>query len=198
VALKQITPNNMNTRTFLSALILSVSSTIAFANPNESSMTVVAGENSSIFKVIYKSAAVTYVQVFIRNNKNEVVFSESFNKMSRFTRPYNFQNLPEGEYTIEVKDRTGKKIEKVNYSLGVVSSLVKVTKLGEQPKYMLSVANKGVNVINVSVYNNLGDQLIYNAHIVDGNFAIVYNLLTAGSYTFIVTDKNGKSSTIEF
>jgi hypothetical protein len=188
----------MNTRILFSALILSVSSTIAFANPNESSMTVVAGEKSNIFKVVYKSAAATHVQVSIRNNKNEVVFSESFNKMSRFTRPYNFQNLPEGEYTIEVKDRMGKKVEKVIYSLGVVNSLVKITKLGEQPKYLLSVTNKGVNVINVSIYNNLGDQLIYNAHIVDGNFAIVYNLVKVGSYTFVVTDENGKINTIEF
>ena len=188
----------MSTRTFFSALILSVSSTIAFANSNESSLTVVAGENANIFKVVYKSAAATRVQVSIRNEKNEVVFSESFTKMNRFTRPYNFQNLPEGEYTIEVKDNTGKKVEKVNYSLGVVSSLVKVTKLGDQPKFLLSVANKGMNIINVSIYNNQGEQLIYNAHIVDGDFAIVYNLVKAGSYTFVIIDKTGKTSTIEF
>ncbi len=188
----------MNTRIFFSALVLSVSTTIAFANTNESSVTVVAGENTNIFKVVYKSAAATRVQVSIRNSKDEVVFSESFSKMNRFTRPYNFQNLPEGEYTIEVKDHTGKKVEKVNYSLGVVNSLVKVIKLGDQPKFMLSVANKGMNIINVSVYNKDGEQLMYNAHIVDGDFAIVYNLLKAGSYTFVVTDKTGKSNTIEF
>jgi len=188
----------MNTRTFFSALVLSVSSTITFANPNESSMTVVAGENASTFKVVYKSAAATRVQVSIRNDKNEIVFSESFRKMHRFTRPYNFKDLPEGQYTIEVKDIHGKKVEKVNYSLGVVSSLVKVTKLGDQPKYLLSVANKGMNIINVSIYNEAGDRLFYNAHIVEGNFGIVYNLMKEGSYTFVVTDKTGESSTIEF
>jgi len=159
---------------------------------------VIAGENAGVFKVVYKSEAVTRVQVSIRNNKNEVVFSESFNKMRRFTRPYNFQNLPEGEYTIEVKDRTGIKVEKVNYSLGIVNSLIKVTKLGDQPKYLLSVTNKGINIINVSVYDDAGDQLIYNAHIVEGDFAVVYNLVKAGSYTFVVTDKDGRSNTIEF
>jgi len=188
----------MSIKALISAIVLSVSSVVVFANPNEFFMIVVVGEKSNIFKVVYKSAAATRVQISIRNNKNEVVFSESFTKMSRFTRPYNFQNLPEGEYTIEVKDRTGKKVEKVNYSLGVVNSLVKVTKLGDQPKYLLSVANKGMNIINVSVYNNSGEQLIYNAHIVEGDFAIVYNLVKAGSYTFVVSDKDGKSSTIEF
>ena len=188
----------MNIKALISAIVLSVSSTIAFGTPNDSSLSVVAGEHINIFKVVYKSNAVGRVQVSIRNNKNEVVFSESFNKMRRFTRPYNFKNLPEGEYTIEVKDNRGKKVEKVNYRLGVVNSLVKVKKLGDQPKYLLSVANKGMNIINVSVYNNLGEQMIYNAHIVEGDFAIVYNLVNVGSYTFVVTDKDGKSSTIEF
>lgn len=188
----------MNTRTFFSALVLSVSSTLAFANANEPSMTVVAGDNANIFKVVYKSTTANRVLVSIRNSKNEVVFSESFNKMSRFTRPYNFVGLPEGEYTIEVKDNQGKKVEKVNYSLGVVNSLIKVTKIGDQPKFMVSVANKGMNVINVSIFNAEGDQLIYNAHIVDGDFAIVYNLVKAGAYTFVIADKTGKRTTIEF
>jgi len=188
----------MNTRTFFSALILLLSSSLVFGNAKESSINVVAGENTNVFKVVYKAATANHVLVSIRNSKNEIVFSETFNKMSRFTRPYNFSGLPEGEYTIEVKDAYGIKVEKVNYSLGVVNSLVKVTKLGDQPKFMLSVANKGMNIIHVSIYNEAGDQLIFNAHVVDGDFAIVYNLVTAGSYTFVVTDKTGKSNTVEF
>jgi hypothetical protein len=97
-----------------------------------------------------------------------------------------------------VNDSRGKKIEKVNYSLGMINSIVKVKKLGEQSKYLLTVANKGMNIINVSIYNAEGEQLIYNAHIVEGEFAIVYNLVKAGSYTFVVSDKDGKSNTIEF
>lgn len=188
----------MSIRVIFSALILSVSSTITFASSDEPSVVVVAGERASIFKVVYKSTATTRVQVSIRNDKNEVVFSETFNKIRRFARPYNFKNLPEGEYTIEVKDRTGKKVEKVIYKLGTVCSLVKVKKLGDQSKYLLSITNKGMNIINVSIYNDLGEQVIYNAHIIEGDFAIVYNLVKTGSYTFVVTDKDGKSSTLEF
>jgi len=188
----------MNTRFFLSAFIFFISSTIVFANANESSVSVVA-ESASVFKVVYKSAAAGRVQVSIRNSKNEVVFSETFNKMNRFTRPYNFKGLPEGEYSIEVTDSQGIKVEKVNYSLGVVRSLVKVTKLnGDQAKFMLSVGNKGMNIIDISIYNAEGDLLLYNSHVVDGDFGIVYNLVKEGSYTFVVSDKTGKSNTIEF
>jgi flagellar hook assembly protein FlgD len=185
-------------RTILSALILFISSTIAIANSNESSMTVIAGTNASVFKVVYKSETANRVKVSIRNSNGEVVFSESFRKMSRFARPYNFVGLPEGEYTIEVNDNHGIKVEKVIYSLGAVKSLVKVSKLSEQGKFLLSVANKGMNIVNVTIYNAEGEQLVYNAHIVDGDFAIVYNLLKAGSYTFVISDKDGKSNTIVF
>ncbi|SRR5258708_8104520 len=189
----------MTTRTFISALVLTVSSTLAFANSNESSMTVVAGENANIFKVVYKSAATNRVQVSIRNNSNEVVFSETFNKMNGFTRPYNFDGLPEGEYTIEVKDNQGKKVEKVNYSLGTVKSLIKVTKINsDQPKFMLSVANKGNNAINVSIYNAEGDVLLQETRNVVGDFGIVYNLVNAGSYTFVVSDNTGNITRIQY
>lgn len=189
----------MTTKAFLTALTLSASSVFALANSDESSMTVVAGQNANVFKVVYKSASPNRVEVTIMNNRNEVVFTESFSKTNGFARPYNFNNLPEGEYTIEVRDNFGKKIEKVNYSLGTVKSIIKITKISnDQPKYMLTVANKGSNIINVTILNANGDQLLDNAHVVQGDFGIVYNLVEEGSYTFIVSDKSGNSRTIEF
>ncbi|MBI1769421.1 MAG: hypothetical protein HYR67_13720 [Bacteroidetes bacterium] len=188
----------MNIRTFLSAAVLLASSTIVLANSDESSIAVIAGKNTNVFKVVYKSASANRVQVTIINSKNEIVFTESFSKTNGFTRPYNFNDLPEGEYTIEVKDNYGKKIEKVNYSLGTVKSIIKITKISnEQAKYVLSVANKGMNVINVSILNAAGEQLLDNAHVVEGDFGVVYNLVETGSYTFIVSDRSGNSRIIQ-
>jgi hypothetical protein len=189
----------MNTRTFFSILILSISSTIAFANVNESSFTVVAGENANIFKVVYKSASTNRVQVSILNNNDEVVFSESFSKMNGFSRPYNFNGLPEGEYTIEVKDNQGKKMEKVNYCLGTIKSLIKVTKIStELSKFMLSVPNQGENKINVTIFNEEGDVMLQETREAVGDFAIVYNLVKTGSYTFVVSDKMGNASIVQY
>lgn len=189
----------MSTKSFFFSAILLTSSIVASAKSDESSMVVIAGESASVFKVVYKSASANRVQVTIMNSKNQVVFTESFNKMNVFTRPYNFNGLPEGEYTIEVKDTFGKKVEKVNYSLGTVQSIIKVSKMSnEKAKYMLTVANKGNNIINVSILNEAGESLIDNAHVVDGDFAIVYNLVEAGAYTFIVSDKSGNIRTIQF
>jgi hypothetical protein len=189
----------MSTKALFSSIILSVCSTLAFADTGESSMSIVAGGNAGVFKVVYKSASATRVEVTIINSKNEVVFTESFTKMNEFARPYNFNGLPEGEYTIEVKDDYGKKIEKVKYSLGTVKSIFKVTKMNnETAKYILSVANKGENVINVSILNADGETLLDNAHVVDGDFGIVYNLVEAGAYTFVISDQSGNARTIQF
>jgi len=189
----------MTTRAFLTTATLSVSSIFALAKSDESSMTVIANQNANVFKVVYKSASPSRVEVTIVNSRNEVVFTESFSKTNGFARPYNFNNLPEGEYTIEVRDNFGKKIEKVNYSLGTVKSLIKITKVtNDQAKFMLTVANKGTNIINVTILNADGEQLLDNSHVVDGDFGIVYNLLEEGSYTFIVSDKSGNSRTIQF
>jgi hypothetical protein len=189
----------MNTRTFLSAVVLSVSSTIAFATANESSIAVVSGENSDIFKVIYKAASANRVQVSILDAKNEVVFTESFNKINGFTRPYNFNGLPEGEYTIEVEDNQGKKVEKVDYHLGNVKSLIKITKLSnELSKFMVSVPNQGKNKINVLILNEEGDVLLEETRKVVGDFGIVYNLVKTGLYTFVVSDKSGNVRMVQY
>jgi hypothetical protein len=189
----------MNTRIFLSALALTVSSTFAFATANESSMSVVAGSSAAIFKVVYKSESVNRVEVTIRNSNNVAVFSETFNKMSAFVRPYNFSELPEGEYTIELTDNQGKKVEKVNYTLGTVKSLIRVTKLVNEPsKYMVAVGTQGENEINVEIYNEAGDLLHKGAYEVEGDFAVVFNLKKVGTYTFVVTDKSGNAHTIQY
>ena len=188
----------MNTRIFLSAFVISVSST-AFATTDESSVAIVSGENANIFKVVYKAASANRVHISIRDAKNEVVFTESLNKMNGFTRPYNFNGLPEGEYTIEVEDSQGKKVEKVDYHLGRVSSLIKVTKISnELSKYMVSVPNKGKNKINVLILNEDGDVLLEETRKVVGDFGIVYNLVKTGLYTFVVSDKSGNIRMVQY
>ncbi|MBS1508120.1 MAG: hypothetical protein JSS79_15885 [Bacteroidetes bacterium] len=189
----------MNTRTFFLALTLTALTSGAFATANESSMSVVAGANASIFKVVYKAASANRVEVTIRNSNNESVFSETFNKMTAFVRPYNFSELPEGEYTIELNDEQGKKVEKVNYSLGAVKSLIRVTKLNSDPsKFMLTVGNQGANEISVEISNASGESVHNGTYSVEGDFAVVYKLIVAGSYTFVVTDKAGNVQTIKY
>jgi hypothetical protein len=185
---------HMNFKTIFPTLAFTAASLIASASSTETSVAVVANENAKTFKLIYKSASASKVQITIVNSDKQVVFSESFNNMNGFARPYNFEGLPEGDYTIEVKDSQGTKVEKVSYHTAAKEkSLIKITKLSEQSKYMLTVAGKGMNIVNVNILDADGNSVFQNAHIVEGNFGVVYNLVKAGSYTFVVTDKAGET-----
>jgi hypothetical protein len=187
----------MKTKFYL-LVIFALCSSLAFATDSPA-VSVVSGSSKHIFKVIYKAEVVNTVRVTIYNSSNEMVFTETFNDVDSFSRPYNFSSLPEGEYTIEVKDDTGKKIEKVNYNNGSVKSIISVLKLTDAPsKYMLTAVNEGANEITVSILNTMGDTLYNEILKVKGNFGVIYNLVEEGSYTFIVSDKTGVVKTINY
>lgn len=179
-------------------LALIIYSSVAFASAMPS-VTVVQGASKHIFKLTYKSEESTRVQITIFNSQKEIVFNETVVDMANFTRPYNFSRLPEGEYTIEVKDNVGRKIEKVNYSHGTVKSIISVFKLANTPsKYLLTAVNEGANEITVNILNADGDSLYHETLSVNGNFGLIYNLLEEGKYTFVVSDKSGVSKTISY
>jgi len=184
----------MNIKTSFIAIALTVTSAVAFASSTETSVEVIAGESAKVFKLVYKSADAKRVRVSILNAQNNVVFTESIN-MGSFSRPYNFDGLPEGDYTIEVKDGNGVKVEKVSYRSVKTASLIKVTKVqGTATKYMLTVGGEGTNIVNVNILDADGNSIFQDAHITEGNFGVVYSLDRAGVYTFVVTDKTGESN----
>lgn len=178
---------------FLITLIFCSTMTFATDSPSVS----VVGTAKHIFKLTYKTQVASKVQVTIFNSQGEEVFTETFKDIKNFSRPYNFSSLPEGEYTIEVKDESGRKVEKVNYNQGTVQSLISVTKLTSAPeKYMLTSVTDGDNEITVSILD-ANDQLLYNETLnVSGNFGVIYNLVQEGKYTFIVSDKSGVTKKI--
>src|SRR4051812_44176159 len=93
-----------------------------------SSVAVTHASGSSLIKLYYKSEKSGTVEVSILNQKNEIVFSERINEVDYFVRPYNFKELPEGEYTLIVKDESSKSIEKVSYRNEKVEKLIHVVK----------------------------------------------------------------------
>jgi hypothetical protein len=181
---------------FFLALVIGSSAAFGAVMP---SIAVVRGASKHVFKLVYKSEESTKVQITIFNSQKEIVFNEIVADMANFTRPYNFSQLPEGEYTIEVKDTFGKKIEKVNYSQGAVKSIISVFKVTNAPsKYMLTAVNDGSNEITVNILNAEGETLYHETLNVNGNFALIYNLVEEGKYTFVVSDKSGVSKTISY
>jgi len=117
----------------------------AFDNPNTK---MVVLKNGSTFRLLYKGAEQSDVKVLILNDENQIVFAEKIKNTDGFARPYNFTNLPEGHYSIQIKDNAG--VEKMinvdglfvemgsKINLDFVKHLIKLNTKGE-----IEVSNGG-------------------------------------------------------
>src|SRR5688572_24683235 len=118
-------------------LSLVLFSTVMFANGTDddknpsasSSGAAVIKKDVSTFRLIYKSEKQANVRVSIYNDRDQLVYSEKVNNTDGFTRPYNFENLGEGEYTIAIEDGSKKQIEKVSYRAPKVTKTLNVVKM---------------------------------------------------------------------
>lgn len=187
-------------------LTLVLASTVMFANGVDdnpaasASGAAVIKNGESTFRVIYKSEKENDVKVSILNDKNEVVFYEKLNNTDGFSRPYNFESLNEGDYTIAIEDGSKKTLEKVSYRSAKVSKMLNVLKVSsKEGKYLITAAGKGSEVINVSIYDGLHN-LIHNSYErTDGDFAKVYNVKSLkGHVTFEIANENGEVKTVSY
>src|SRR6187431_579412 len=179
--------------------ISSVVSARRMDKPEEATSMAIT-KSGSLVKLFYKGAKDCNVRVIISNAKNKVVFEETIKHVDGFMRPYNFSNLEEGDYTVELIDHTGKKIEKISYrnhKIERLAGLIKISK--EEGKYLLTVPNRGENAFDVSIYDLSGALLYRHTEKADGDFAKVYNLSEVSKkFVFIITDKSGSTKQIEY
>jgi hypothetical protein len=180
---------------------LTIFSTALFANnidnPNAATGMAIM-KNGTTIKLFYKGTKQADVKVSIYNASNTLVYSETIKNVDGFVRPYNFTNLEEGEYSIELLGENGRQVERVVYKLGKVEKLANVMQVtGETNKYILSVANKGQDVLTIKIYGDKGVLLYSKTENVNGDFAQVYNLdKYNGSLTFEVSDSKGVTKSL--
>ena len=136
----------------------------------------------------------------IYNSTGVVVFSETLVSVDGFIRPLNFSGLQSGDYTVELIDASGKRIEKISYAPKVSSfdKNVRVMKM-EDGKYVVSVANEGAEVINVNIYDSSNNLVHSETREIKGNFAQIYSIKNAGDgYTFEIANNAGNTKTVKY
>ena len=177
--------------------------TVVFAGGTDyssgASGVAVVKRDANTFKLIYKAAKAGYVKVLIRDSKHRTVFYETIKTVEGFTRPYNFESLDEGDYTLEIIDETGLHVEKIHNYATRVEKLFNVRKMDKGHKLILTVSGKGTETIHVKIYDE-SDVLVYNEEeTITGDFARIYNLKDlTGNVTFEVTGENGESKVVQF
>jgi hypothetical protein len=181
-------------------------STLVFANDTDgpstgnSSVAVSNANGSKLVKVFYKAQQFGNVKVSIVNDQHEVVFTEKVKKTDGFMRPYNFEGLKEGEYTVKIEDASGKYSEKVNYAGGSIKTLIRFAKLtGEQGRYVMTGRAYREERITVRFYNSAHQVVFEQRHKVEGEFGEVYNLKNVpGAFSVEIFDSQGLLTTAEY
>ena len=157
-----------------------------------SSVVVTHANGSTLFKVYYKASKPGNVKVSIRNEHGDGVFFEVIKKMDAFIRPYNFEGLPKGQYTVTVEDESSKTVEKVDYSDFKVEKLIRIAKLSNaNDKYLLTISSPKPEDVFIYFFDSNGI-LVYNEiQTIHKEFGQVYNLKELKSFSVEVWDKDG-------
>ena len=179
------------------AMVIAVSS---FGNevPAGKGLAVVPVKGSEVIRVIYKNDVAGKVKLNIYNTSSELVFSETFYGTDGFIRPLNFNGLAAGEYTFEITDANGKKVEKVNYQPVKRTKYVHVSKVKESGKFLLAVSANGSEEVSLKIYDAANNLLHAESNAFNNGFAQVYSVEVQGPLTFEVSDKSGVIKTFEF
>jgi hypothetical protein len=187
---------------FIAALVMfsAAVSALGKEDPANVGLAIVPVKGTEVFKVIYRGETAGKVKLNVLNAEGAIVFSQTISKVDGFILPLNFNGLEFGEYTVELVDATGKRIEKVSYlPKGKAIKNIHVAKVGkEEGKYLVAVANSESEIINVKIYDEANNLIFTETKEISGDFAKVYSIKTSTvGFTFEVTDKTGYTKTVK-
>jgi hypothetical protein len=182
------------TLSFFAALLV-VTSTAFAKTPDEPASGISVLQKGELIKLLYKGEKYADVKVYILNQDNEVIFSEKIKGTDGFIRPYNFSNLPEGNYSFELVDYIGRReIQHIDYKLEPRKKVMHVVRVGgTTDKFVLSVPNSGQSKLSINIYDDRGRLMHTENEQINGDFAKVYSINDhSGKVTFEVVDNKGK------
>lgn len=178
-------------------------STLAFANGTEkpapaSSVAVTNASGSTLVKLFYKSPESGDVKVTITDSSDKIVFSEKIKSTDGFLRPYNFEGLSAGEYNVSIEDNTGRHLEKIVYNVEKAQKLVGIIKMAEEGKFIVTAHPRGLEKINVNVYDEFNKLVYSKEHAVKAEFAEVLSIKGLSSFTIEVSDDEGVVKSMKY
>lgn len=179
-------------------MVLAVVCGVSSSALSESRVAVI--RHGEVFKVIYKGSDLADVKVTISNAQGEKVFSEELISVHGFIRPYNFAELPKGDYMICITDVDGKKSEKICFDEQAPKNKTEwsahIGKVGnDHNKVMVAVPKQHAKDFSVHVYDR-NDQLIYTENQkLEGEYARVFNLknLERGATVHLINHVTGET-----
>ena len=184
----------MKTDSILTAVLMVIGVAAASAQT-----VAVEKKSANIYKITYQEQTPGTVKMSIFNAAGSEVYAETLKDVKNFARPLNFVGMEQGEYTIELVNSNGKRVEKINYLLEPSLKNVHVAKIANESKYLLAVTNSGTETINVKIFDSANQLVLDENKSSNNGFAQVYNLKNlSGAFTFEVSDAKGNTKTIRY
>jgi hypothetical protein len=153
-------------------------------------------KQGAVVKLFYRGEQSGKVKVTIFNERGDVIYREILANTDQFMRPYNFSSLPQGEYTIELKDEQGRRVLQVNHKFSQEKRTAHLTRLNDhENKFMLAVPNEGPDDLQIRIMDENNAVLYQETEHIEGDFAKVYQFRhVTGPHVFEVSDKMGRVS----
>jgi len=192
----------MKTTTLTVALLLVVAT--AFATEKDKSTkkadTKVAVVNNSPnkYKLVYLEKEPAKVRLSLTNESGQTLHQETIKSEGGFSRPFDFEKLPEGDYTFSVKSNKGEEItEKVTIEKPKVEKnfAADVLNVNDNKKFRLAVVNKDKSAMptKIKLYNENGGLLLEETVEQFYGFRKIYDLsqVEGESFNFTISNETG-------
>jgi flagellar hook assembly protein FlgD len=169
-----------------------VTGMVASAQNADKSTAIVAVENTfrpAVYNLKYMNTEAGKVKVTVTDEAGKVVLVDDLYGKS-FVRPYNFNDVPAGNYTLSVIDKNGEKSLAVNHNYASLEAVQTVSvKPMENNRYQLTlIGNKAENVY-VNIYDKANELIHTDVITKKGSFSRTYDLskVNARAYSFEVS-----------
>jgi len=194
--------NNMKTTTLTVALLLVVATAFATEKekPAKKAKTKVAVVNNSPnkYKLVYLGKETATVKLSLVNERGQTLHKETINSDGGFAKPFDFEKLPEGDYTFSIKSEEGGVIkEKITVKRRdkIKNFAADVLNVNDNKKFRLAVVNKDEASMptTIKLYNENGgllhEETVENFH----SFRKIYDLsqVVGNRFNFIISNQTG-------
>jgi len=166
--------------------------------PSASSKMAIVKCGNEVVKVFYKRSEAAKVKVTIYDKNEEVLFSEEVKSKLGFIRPYNFNDLPEGEYRVVMQDENETREEYISTVKEHVKSLAGIIRASKE-QVMVTLFSRSDDDLTVTFMDQEKHVLFSKVYSVNGRDAKLFNLRSVkGAASVEVSDRNGiiNSSTL--
>ncbi|UII33842.1 hypothetical protein LVD17_08445 [Fulvivirga ulvae] len=187
--------------TLFTVISLAVNATDGEKGSNTAAPKVeVSTEESNVYRVLFMGKGDAKTIINIWNAENRLVFTETIKKVNAFVRPYNFSQMPDGVYTLEVIE--GNTISKKMIYHGSVApsndvpvdlNIVKVAPLtGKEDVYKLTIIQSGETKANIRILN-ADEKVVYSsAESFERAFCKLYNFKRMAKKATIEVEIDGE------